>query len=67
MNHSLIPFILDVPWEGCQNKINNLHELLLRIVYKGNISSLEDLLNSFMILSNQWTGFYMITDPVMKE
>ena len=29
---------------GVNNKINHLHERLLRIVYKNNISSFEDLL-----------------------
>ena len=39
----LLPFNLVFHSRGI-NKINHLHEVLLRIVYKYNISSFEDLL-----------------------
>ena len=36
---------------GVNNKVNHLHERSLRIVYKDNINSLEDLLKSDKLLT----------------
>ena len=33
-----------VPWYGCDNRINHLHERALRTVYNDNVSTFEKLL-----------------------